>query len=337
VRAALRAGDWKQVKSGIEAMPAQLQDDPTWTYWLARGLRDMGKTEEANARFRLISSQPNFYGQLALEELGQKTIIPPRAMPPTPEEIAPMARNEGFRRALKFFDLNLRFEGYREWNWELRGMTDRQLLAAAEFARQQDVLDRMVNTSDRTKAEFDYTQRFPSPHRDVMQPATQRLNLEMAWVYGLIRQESRFVKDARSHVGASGLMQLMPGTARYVANKVGMSGFTASQVNDVETNLLLGTNYLSMALNDLDGSQPLATAAYNAGPSRPRAWRSTLTRPVEGAIFAETIPFSETRDYVKKVMSNATFYAALFENQPQSLKTRLGTIAPKGYVPTDLP
>jgi len=337
VRAALRAGDWKMVKSGIDAMPAALQDDVTWVYWYARALREGGKSDEANARFRLISPQTNFYGQLALEELGQQTVIPPRAAPSTPDEIAPMTRNEGFRRAFKFFDLNLRFEGYREWNWELRGMTDRQLLAAAEFARQQDVLDRMVNTSDRTKYEFDFTQRFPSPHRDVMQPATQRLNLEMAWVYGLIRQESRFVRNARSHVGASGLMQLMPGTAKFVANKIGMPGFTASQVNDVETNLTLGTSYLSMALNDLDGLQPLATAAYNAGPGRPRAWRSTLTRPVEGAIFAETIPFSETRDYVKKVMSNATYYAALFESKPQSLKSRLGVVAPKGYVPTDLP
>lgn len=337
VRAALRAGDWKLVKSGIEAMPAPLREDAAWGYWYARALREAGKTDEANNRFRLIASQANFYGQLALEELGQQITIPPRAVPPTPDEILPMARNEGFRRAMKFFDLNLRFEGYREWNWELRGMSDRQLLAAAEFARQNDVLDRMVNTSDKTKSEFDYTQRFPSPHRDVMQPATQRLGLEMAWVYGLIRQESRFVKNARSPVGASGLMQLMPGTARFVANKIGMSGFAPSQVNDVETNLLLGTSYLNMALTDLDGSQPLATAAYNAGPGRPRAWRSTLTRPVEGAIFAESIPFSETRDYVKKVMSNATYYAALFESKPQSLKARLGTIAPKGYVPTDLP
>jgi soluble lytic murein transglycosylase len=168
VRAALRAGDWKQVKSGIEAMPQVLQDDPAWIYWYARALREAGKVDEANARFRLIAPQASFYGQLALEELGQQTTIPPLARLSTPDEIAPMAANEGFRRAMKFFDLNLRFEGYREWNWELRGMSDRQLLAAAEFARRNDVLDRMVNTSDKTKNEFDFTQRFPSPHRDVM-------------------------------------------------------------------------------------------------------------------------------------------------------------------------
>lgn len=337
IRAALRAGDWKLVQSGIEAMPASLRDDAAWTYWLARALREDGKIEAANARFQLLAPQTNFYGQLSLEELGQKITVPPRALPVTDEEIAPMMTNAGFRRALKFFDLDLRFEGYREWNWELRKMNDRQLLAAAEFARRSDVLDRMVNTSDRTKAEFDFTQRFPTPYRDIMRATTQRQGMEMAWVYGLIRQESRFIMNARSHVGASGLMQLMPATAKYVAKKIGMTDFAHTQVNEIETNILLGTSYLNMVLTDLEGSQTMATAAYNAGPGRPRSWRSTLPRQVEGAIFAESIPFSETRDYVKKVLSNATYYAAMFEGKPQSLKARLGTVAPASFVPTDLP
>ena len=195
----------------------------------------------------------------------------------------------------------------------------------------------MVNTSDRTRTEIDFTQRFPAPHLDQMTQKTRALGMDMAWVYGLIRQESRFIKNARSHVGASGLMQIMPATAKWVARKIGLSGFSNDQVNDVDTNLVLGTNYLNMVLGDLDGSQAMASAAYNAGPGRPRAWRSTLTQPVEGAIFAETIPFNETRNYVKNVLSNATYYAALFENKPQSLKARLGTISPKNFVASDLP
>lgn len=337
IRSALRAGDWKLVHSGIELMPNVLRNDPAWTYWLGRALAAEGKKQKADTLWQSIASQPGFYGQLALEELGQRTTIPPRAAPVTAAELAPMENNAGFKRAFKFFELGLRFEGYREWNWELRGMNERQLLAAAEFARRNDVLDRMVNTSDRTVVEVNYDQRFPTPHRNVMQAATQKLQLEMAWVYGLIRQESRFVRDARSHVGASGLMQIMPATARYVARRIGYSDFTASQVNEVETNVLLGTNYLNMVLSDLDGSQTMATAAYNAGPGRPRAWRSTLSQPVEGAIFAESIPFSETRDYVKKVLSNATYYAAMFENRPQSLKARLGMVGPAAFVPSTLP
>lgn len=336
-RAALRAGEWKLVKSTIGAMPASLRNEPAWIYWLGRAYMAEDKNDEAQKRFASIADQTNFYGQLALEELDRKITIPPRAQDVTREELAPMAENRGFKRALKFFEMNMRFEGYREWNWELRKMDERQHLAAAEYARQLNVLDRMVNTSDRTKSEFDFTQRFPTPFRDVMHTATERLGLDMAWVYGLIRQESRFIMNARSHVGASGLMQIMPATARFVARKIGMDGFSQHQVNDVQTNIVLGTNYLNMVLHDLEGSQAMATAAYNAGPGRPRAWRSTLTRSVEGAIFAESIPFTETRDYVKKVLSNATYYAALFENKPQSLKARLGMVAPKGYSASDLP
>ncbi len=336
-RMALRAGDWKRVRQAIDAMPAELRDDPTWIYWRARALKAAGERDEAQQLLTSVAQQTNFYGQLALEDLGQKISIPAAAAPLTATEITRVAANPGLRRALKFFDLNLRFEAVREWNWELRSMTDREHLAAAEFARQNSVLDRMVNTSDRTKSERDFTQRFPSPFRDFMVTSTSALGLDMAWVYGLIRQESRFVMNARSHVGASGLMQLMPATARFVANKIGMTDFTPGAVNDINTNIQLGTNYLNMVLRDLDGSQAMATAAYNAGPGRPRAWRASLTRTVEGAVFAETIPFAETRGYVKNVLSNATYYAALFEGQPQSLKARLGTVAPKGFTPTDLP
>ncbi len=174
VRSALRAGDWALVRSSIEAMPASLKDDSAWVYWLGRAYKAQGQREQADERFQSIAGLTSFYGQLALEELGQKITIPPRAAAPSEDDLAAMASNQGFRRAFRFFDLNMRFEGYREWNWQLRKMSERQLLAAAEFARRNNVLDRMVNTSDRTKTEFDFTQRFPSPHHDILHPATQR-------------------------------------------------------------------------------------------------------------------------------------------------------------------
>ena len=340
-RIALREGQWPLVKSAIQAMPVALRQDPTWVYWLARSLQaeTPGRPNaQADALYRSINTQSNFYGLLANEELGSHLILPPPGQPVSPAELAAMAANPGLQRALKFFNMRLRFEGTREWNWELRSMTDRQHLAAAEFARQNNVLDRMVNTSDRTRLEVDYTQRYPTPHDDVMHPATKSLGLDKAWVYGLIRQESRFIMDAQSHVGASGLMQVMPSTARYVAKKIGLTDFVVETLSDVRTNVLLGTNYLNMVLGGMDGSQVLASAAYNAGPGRLRIWRATMTRPLEGAVFAETIPYTETRGYVKNVMANATYYAALFEKSPQSLKARLSTVGPKNsVVAADLP
>src|SRR5690606_14419542 len=176
--------------------------------------------------------------------------------------------------------------------------------------------------------EVDVSQRFIAPFEGRVSEKAKEIGLDAAWVYGLIRQESRFITNARSRVGASGLMQLMPATAKWVAGKIGMKDFKPSSVNDFDTNTILGTRYLDMVLRDLGGSQVLASAGYNAGPGRPVRWRATLPGPVEGAIFAETIPFTETRLYVKHVLSNAVYYATLFTGEPHSLKERLGTISP---------
>jgi soluble lytic murein transglycosylase len=329
-RIALRRGDWKMVRAAIDAMPEEQRNLSAWTYWLGRAHLAQGRKEDAQALFRRIADQNSFYGQLAMEELGQQVTIPPSAAPPTAPELAQMAANPGFKRALKFFSMRLRFEGTREWNWTLQNFSDRQLLVAAEYARQNEILDRMVNTSERTRTEFDYTQRFPAPHNDILHPTAQGLGLDQAWVYGLIRQESRFISDAQSGVGASGLMQVMPSTGKWVAEKIGMSDYGHGMLSDIRTNILLGTNYLNMVLNNAEGSQVLATASYNAGPGRTRTWRGLLNAPMEGAVFVETIPFEETRNYVRNVMSNATNYAALFEKRPQSLKARLGTVTPRG-------
>jgi len=335
-RIALRNGDWRQVENNIRAMPQSLRNDPAWVYWLGRALmaRDGVSSQpngEALQLFRSISEQSNYYGQLALEESGKLITIPTPGAPISQAEIAPIAANPNIQRALKFFSMRLRFEGTREWNWALRGFNEREHLAAAEYARQNNILDRMVNTSERTRIQVDYSQRFPSPHNDVMHPATQTLGLDKAWVYGLIRQESRFIMDAQSHVGASGLMQVMPSTGRWVAKKIGLSDFAQEMLSDVRYNIMLGTNYLNMVLGNMDGNEVLATAAYNAGPGRLRTWRATLSKPMDATVFIESIPYFETRTYVKNVMSNATYYAALFEGRPQSLKARLGTVGPKGY------
>jgi soluble lytic murein transglycosylase len=339
-RASLRSLDWKTTRSIIEKMSAEGRRDPTWTYWLARALKNDSKAEskaDAENLFKSIAGQFNFYGQLAAEELGVLTSIPTKGLPLTDAELTEPTRNEGFARAIAFYEIGLRPEGNREWNFQLRNMTDRQLIAAAEWACRKNILDRCVNTSDRTKAEFDFQQRFVTPFKDELAPIAKDRDVDLAWVYGLIRQESRFIMDARSSVGASGLMQIMPATGRWIAKKVGATDFRVEQLKERETNLKFGTFYLKSVLDDLDGSPAMASAAYNAGPGRPRAWRATLTSPVETAIFAEMIPFSETRDYVKKVLSNSTYYAALMTGKPQSLKARLGTVAPKAFTATELP
>ena len=206
-------------------------------------------------------------------------------------------------------------------------MDDRSLLAAADLACQREVWDRCINTSERTKGVADFDQRFPTPFRAAVAARAAQIGLDPAYVYGLIRQESRFVMDARSGVGAAGLMQVMPATARWTAKKIGLTTYTADQITNHETNIAIGTGYLKLVLDDFDGSMPMAAAAYNAGPSRPRNWRNGPV--MEAAIWAENVPFAETRDYVKKVLSNTTNYAAILTGAPQSLKARLGSVGPR--------
>lgn len=327
VRMALLEKDWAWIEQSIEDMPSALRDrDPAWTYWYAMALQERGKASAAREQFQSLSGQFDFYGLLAREAMGLRIVLPPNTRV-SEEEIAHVQNLPGFARAQKFYALDLRFEGTREWNWTLRGMTDRELLAAAEYAQRINLLDRTVSTADRTRKEHNFSLRYVMPHRQLVTRVTHPLRLDMAWVYGLIRQESRFIARARSSVGASGLMQLMPKTAHYVARKIGLTAYTHSDIDSAETNILLGVNYLNIILHRFDDSWLLASAAYNAGPSRVKRWRAALQKDVDGAIFAETIPFDETRTYVKNVLANATLYSALLTGQPQSLQHRLGEIS----------
>jgi len=211
----------------------------------------------------------------------------------------------------------------REWNFSLRGMGDRQLLAAAAMACDAQDWQLCINTSERTRGEIDVAQRYPTPYKEEIAERARELGLDAPYVMGLIRQETRFMASLRSYVGASGLMQLMPATAKWTAKKYGVA-YTPDMITDPSTNLKLGTGYLRHVLDAFEGSQAMAAAAYNAGPGRPRRWREGPV--IDTAAWAENIPFPETRDYVKKVLSNATIYAAVLNGEQPVLRTRLGRV-----------
>ncbi len=339
VRAALRANDWQQVHDGIAALSESQLRDPTWIYWRARALLALqAPNAELRARTLLqsIASPRGFYEQLAMEELGQRITAPAAPAPLSEEELQAARDNEGLKRALLAIQIGLRTEGVREWNYSTNlhqraGMNDRELLAASALACEQQVWDRCINASERTRSVMDYAQRFPTPYKQEVQQRAELTGLEPAFVYGLIRQESRFILEAKSGVGAAGLMQVMPATARWTARRIGMTNFKPAQITQRDTNIAIGTGYLKLVLEAFDGSMPLAAAAYNAGPSRSKLWRGQTGDPVlEAAIWAENIPFGETRDYVKKVLSNTVNYAAVLTGEPQSLKARLGFVGPTG-------
>ncbi len=368
-RAALFAGSWKEVRAAIETMPAALQAQPTWVYWLARALQEPRESvalagnatatnpnasasslatstaqnqARAKALFTKIASGFDFYGLLAREALGRSLVLPERAIV-TPAEVAAMSQRTGFALTQRLYAAGLYFEGSREWNWLLRGMGDRQLVAAAHYAKQQGLYDRAVNTADRTRREHDFSLRYPTPSLEIVTRNAKDADVDLNWVYGLIRQESRFLTKAQSGVGAVGLMQVMPRTAQLVVRKIGLDGFELEKLADIQSNTQIGTRYLDMLYEQFDGSEVLATAGYNAGPRRAKKWQEALSRTLEGAIFIETIPFDETRTYVKNVLANALYYDAILSKEGRnrhSLLSTLGQITPSSpevQITKDLP
>ncbi len=350
-RAALRADQGRGrpalFNAAHEALQAFEAKEPVWAYWRARlqlsqapaGTAGEAQRQQARAALQAIANPLHFYGQLAAEDLGLTLPLPPAPAPLTPHERGVAFAHGGLNRALALISLGLRNEGVREWNFSLRGMSDRELLAAAQLACDREVWDRCINSSERTRSEIDLSQRFPQPLAKELGAKAAEAGLDLPYVYGLIRQESRFIQDARSHVGASGLMQVMPATAKWTARKLGVD-YRPEFLTDRDFNLRIGTGYLKLVLDDFGGAMPLAAAAYNAGPNRPRRWREGQV--LDASLWTENVPFNETRDYVKKVLSNAVVYGHLLHGKPLSIKNRLGaSVGPRAAgapaSDTDLP
>jgi len=332
VRAALRAGAWPDVLAAIDAMPPAMAQEAAWRYWRARALAAAGRTVEADAIYAALAEEFNFYGILAAEGLGhgaeKMRDVKSDPLLPSADSLAAFGSRAEVRRAVKLAGLDMRPESQREWVAIVRGQPDDGLLLAAEYARRQGLYDRAINTADRTTARHDFGLRYLMPFREHFAAAARANDVDIALLFALARQESRFALDIVSSAGAVGLMQLMPPTARWVAKQLNRADFRPAQIGDVATNTQFGAYYYKYWLERLERMPALAAAAYNAGPNRAQAWRNGA--PLEGAVWVETIPFNETRDYVKKVLANAMIYARLMNQAYVPLAARLGTVQPRG-------
>lgn len=328
VRSALRAGTWPDVLATIDSMPVSEAQDSAWRFWKARALSAAGRVGEANVLYNALAGEFGFYGLLASEAIGKRLEPTSAPLPTDAAATAAFAARSGVVRAVKLAQLDMRAESQREWLYSVRGLGDEALLLAAEYARREGLYDRAINTADRTSSRHDFSLRYLMPYREQFAAAAKEQAVDVALLFGIARQESRFAPDIVSSAGAVGLMQLMPPTARWVAKQLNRADYRSSQISDVAINTQFGAYYFRYWLDRLDRAQALAAAAYNAGPGRAQAWRGTGA--LEGAIWVETIPFNETRDYVKKVLANAMLYAHLLNQPYVPLSQRLGTVAPRG-------
>jgi len=345
-RAALRAGAWSEVLRAVNAMtppgPATAavsvyasatgQSDPAWRYWKARALAELSDKPGAQAIYTELAKEFSFYGLLAAEEISAPLPSPATlsagGVKPTADELKRFDQLAAAKRVVKLSELGLRSDAAREWFSVVKDFNDADSLLAAEWMRRKGLWDRSINTAERTRAQHDFALRFQMPYKDEIRKAATQVALDHSLVFGLIRQESRFWAEAVSSAGAIGLMQVMPATGKWIATQLKATDYRPSQLADISVNTGFGAYYLRTVLDQMGGSEPMAAASYNAGPGRARAWRGDS--PLEGAIYAESIPFNETRDYVKKVLTNAVWYAHLQGSGNTSLKSRLGIIPAKG-------
>ncbi|WP_407640433.1 lytic transglycosylase domain-containing protein [Acinetobacter terrae] len=331
-RQAIRFSSWESLIRAIDAMSVTQKQEDRWQYWLARASEQRGDASSkrtAQEIFKKLAQGDDYHNLLAKDKLGQSYNNIPNNVQPSNSDVQRLSQDIHFSRAFALRRVNAP-DNYinREWNWAVRQaylkQDDGLLLAAAKRATDMGWYDRAIYAADRTENKHNYSYRYAMPHQNYVVSHSRNAGIDPAWAYGLMRQESRFNTSARSHVGAGGLMQIMPDTAKLVARQMGET-YNPAALSDMNTNIRYGTFYLSMIQSQLSSSPVLATAGYNAGPNRARRWQPD-SQSIAADQYTETIPLTETRDYVKHVMTNATHYGVLLGQGAQSIEKRMNII-----------
>ncbi len=326
VKTALRAGQWEMAKRFIAGLSEEQQRNSQWRYWSARILEATGGSSEARSLYQGLARDRSYYGFLAADRVDADYSMQHVSIEASPEEIGAMLARPGIQMAQELYQMGQVIDARRQWIWTMRRMNNRELAVAAVIARQWGWYDRAILTVAKSDHQDDLELRFPLLYRDMIESNASEAGIDPSWVYGVVRQESAFVVDARSAAGALGLMQLMPATGRLTGRKLNMPIHNNRALLNVENNLRLGAGYLKEVLGRNNGNQVLATASYNAGPHRVSSWLPE--RSMEADIWVELIPFGETRDYVKNVMSYTTVYDHRLGSRPARLRNRMTDIVP---------
>ncbi len=329
INLAFKQQNWRALADFITELSEEEQDTLQWRYWLARATEQMGKRVQAQRLYKALANERDYYGFLAADRIGAKHQMQHRSIEYTQAEEAQLMQNFSIASAYEFYNLNKRTDkdkwllnARREWHYVIKSLSSHQQAIAAALASNWKWHDRALITAAKAGYYDDLDVRFPLAFYGPLAAGASSQGLELAWVYGIVRQESAFMSKVRSRAGAMGLMQLMPATGRLVAKKIGIKLRRTQDILNVETNVSLGTAYLRQMLDRFDGNHMLATAAYNAGPGRAKRW-AARNNCMPADIWVELIPFNETRKYVRSVL----FYTSVFESrlgqQQQLMKVTL--------------
>jgi soluble lytic murein transglycosylase len=314
---ALLDEEWEQALTWMDVLPETERESERWRYWRARALDRLGFRDEAKTLFKAVSEERSYYGFLAADHISSKYRFAHARLEVSDSELAALRKHSGIRRARELMLLDRTVDARREWHFAKAGLTAAELKAAARLAKDWGWHDLAIFTLAKADYWDDLELRFPLLHKQQVERMAARRNLDTAWVFAVMRQESAFNPEARSPAGARGLMQLMPRTARHVAKKIKARAPRSSDLYKPELNILLGTSYLREMLDELDQNMVLAIAAYNAGPHRVRGWLPD--KPIPADLWVETVPFNETRTYLRRVL----YYTAIYEHRLGQTPVRL--------------
>ena len=328
VRAALYEQDWVNVLRSLKRLPVEEQKEDHWAYWEARALEESGHTPLANEIFETLSLLPTYYGFLAADKLSTEYAIKDNPIDADEQTLSALEKDAGLVRAMEYYQVDVPWEGRREWNKQFEDASPEKLAALAVLAQRWQLHDRAIFSAGRAEKKKALTTRFPVVYREQVDLAADENRIPPAWVFGVMRRESAYIRDVKSSAGAVGLMQLMPNTAKYVAKLQGDSNWKGD-LTDVETNIGFGAFYLRHVMDKFDDHQVLATASYNAGPKRVGIWLPPEDMPAD--VWIDAIPYTETRRYVRAVMAYTAIYEWHLTKKPARLSSKLLTVpAAKG-------
>ena len=329
VRLALRDQDWTGALAAIDSLSESEAERENWRYWRAHSLARSDRGDEAAPAFEQLASTRDYYGFLAADQIDASYTMSHAPTPADEETILDLASRPAIIRCRELFLTGLNGRGRLEWTAAMAALDDAEKEQASILAHRWGWHSRAIRTASRYGLDDDLELRFPLPWQESFELFSERVSIEPTWAYGVARSESLFMPDVASSAGAIGLMQLMPATGKETARKNGISYQNRYSLMDPDKNIALGTSYLAEMLARFDNNRVLATAAYNAGPHRVERWLPA-NPGMPAAVWVESVPFRETRQYVRRVLAAETVFDWRMNGESERLSERMPAVPAKG-------
>ncbi len=316
IRIALGNNDRRGLNTWIARLPVEAKQKDEWQYWQADLLLERGRKEEADKLLRTLMQGRGFYPMVAAQRLG---VDFPLQVDKASEPESSLTQGAELSRVRELMYWNMDNLARTEWSYLVASKTRSQQQQLARYAHEQNWWVLSVQATITGKLWNSLQERFPLAFQDQFRRYTEGKAIPVSYAMAIARQESAWNPKARSPVGAAGLMQVMPATAQHTVKVYSLPGYSnSSQLLDPETNIQIGTKYLESVYQQFGQNRIFSSAAYNAGPSRVKTWLGNSAGRLDSVAFIETIPFSETRNYVKNVLAYDAYYR-YFMDKPDSI------------------